>query len=134
MVDKKEVRKMMDSLGVSMEEATRIIEYDELVDKGSKVQKFELTPDQEKASALARRTTGKAEKKRSINVKKPADVAKEAIISELCAKIGSDILQSGTNPKILNKNRLLSFDIGEDSYELMLVKKNKKLQEKKRNS
>ena len=122
----KRVSSIMSSLGVSQAEAEEIYEFDKAIDRGERTQ-YDLDPDKEKeakkmANVKNHRTTGvynlnKRERK--------ANPTKASIIAEIAQFLMENSENACENVNITNKERQISFKIGENDYELTLVQKRK---------
>lgn len=94
-IDEKLVRKHMDLLGISREDAIQLIEDDRKIDKGEKL--FELSKEQEKAAKEARQVSRKptvykfdtTKRKRAENVGKRdlIEVIRKALEDAGCTSI-----------------------------------------------
>lgn len=116
-----QVAKLMKTLGCTREEATDIIQADSDIDHGKRVS-FDLSPEDEKrAKKYANCDTHKRVKK--IVERKP-DEEKEAIVAEIAEFFDKKSGFPTENVEIINKNRQIRFSIGENWYEITLVKKN----------
>ena len=114
----------MSSLGVSQAEAEEIYEYDKAIDRGERTQ-YDLDPEKEKeakkfANVKNHRTTGvynlnKRERK--------ANPTKASIIAEIAQFLTENSENACENVKVVNKERQISFSIGDNKYELTLVQK-----------
>lgn len=112
------VEKLMKKLGCTREEALELIAYDKAVDKGA--DPYKLTPEQQKVAKKMCATGTKAKTEKVVkNHKKDAEKAE--IISELAQFLTEkvDFLE------ISNAERQIFFKIGENSYDLTLIKKRK---------
>ena len=124
MKDQKRIDELVDLLGCSMVEAQQIIEDDKKIDKGERVA-FDLSKeDEKKALKLA---NVKEHKKPAVykfeKRERKADTTKEGVIEQ----IANFLQENGyENVEITNKSKLIAFRIGEDDYELNLVRKRKK--------
>ena len=124
MKDQKRTDELVDLLGCSMVEAQQIIEDDKKIDKGERVA-FDLSKeDEKKALKLA---NVKEHKKPAVykfeKRERKADTTKEGVIEQ----IANFLQENGyENVEITNKSKLIAFRIGEDDYELNLVRKRKK--------
>lgn len=123
MKDQKRIDELVDLLGCSMVEAQQIIEDDKKIDKGERVA-FDLSKeDEKKALKLA---NVKEHKKPAVykfdKREKKADTTKEGVIQAIYDFLNENGYE---NCEILNKSKLISFKIGEDSYELDLKRKRK---------
>lgn len=119
----------MEKLGFSKEEITDILKSDAEIDHGAKL--FELDPEKEKVAKEARHcgtrkaptvykldnTDGKRSKKEN--------TTKAAIIAELATFLAENSVNSCENVEITNKERMIAFVCGENSYELTLIQKRK---------
>lgn len=112
------VEKLMKNLGCSQAEALDIIACDKAIDKGERL--FELT-DKQKKNAKKMCATGTKAKTEKVVKNHKKDAEKAEIISELAQFLTEKV----ENLEILNAERQISFKIGENSYELTLIKKRK---------
>lgn len=116
-----QVAKLMKTLGCTREEAIDIIQADSDIDHGKRVS-FDLSPEDEKrAKKYANCDTHKRVKK---TVERKPDEEKEAIVAEIAEFFNKKSGFSTENVEIINKNRQIRFSIGENWYEITLVKKN----------
>ena len=116
-----QVAKLMKTLGCTREEAIDIIQADSDIDHGKRVD-FDLSPEDEKrAKKYANCDTHKRVKR---TVERKPDEEKERIIEEISHFIDFTIGFPTENVEIINKNRQIRFSIGENWYEITLVKKN----------
>lgn len=117
----KRVDELVESLGCSIAEAKQIIEDDKKVDKGEHMG-FDLDETQEKQ---ALKMANVRERKKPLNFQRKerkADTAKEGVIQQ----IFNFLVENGyMNTEITNKSKLISFSIGEEAYELNLIRKRK---------
>lgn len=116
-----QVAKLMKTLGCTREEAINIIQADSDIDHGKRVS-FDLSPEDEKrAKKYANCDTHKRVKK---TVERKPDEEKEAIVAEIAGFFDKKSSFPTENVEIINKNRQIRFSIGENWYEITLVKKN----------
>ena len=119
----KQVDRLVELLGCSIAEAEDIIISDKKIDKGEQVD-FGLTKEQEK-QALKFANAKEHKKPMVLNLKqkeRKADTTKEGVIQA----IYDFLVENGyENCEILNKSKLIGFQIGEDSYEFNLIRKRK---------
>lgn len=118
--------RIMRTLGVSAEEAEEIIQCDKAIDKGERVY-FDLSIEKEKE---AKKMSNVRDRKRPILLeRKPrerkANPTKGSIIAEIAKFLQETSENACENVEITNKERQISFKIGENSYELTLVQKRK---------
>lgn len=116
-----QLEKIMRILGISEEEAKQVIADDKAIDKGEKL--FEQTKEQKavtkqmsatgtrKAPTVYNFDTTKRERKK--------DSTKEEFITNLAQYLENCV----ENVEILNPSKLISFKIGEDTFELDLKRK-----------
>ena len=112
------VEKLMKNLGCSQAEALDIIACDKAIDKGERL--FELT-DEQKKNAKKMCAIGTKTKTEKVVKNHKKDAEKAEIISELAQFLTEKV----ENLEILNAERQISFKIGDNSYELTLIKKRK---------
>ena len=119
----KRVDELVDLLGCSIVEAEQIIADDEKINKNQAVD-FGLTKEQEKQAL--KYANVKEHKKPAVykfdKREKKADVTKEGVIQALFDFLSKNGYE---DTQILNKSKLISFKIGEDTYELDLKRKRK---------
>lgn len=120
----KRVDELVDLLGCSIVEAEQIIADDEKINKNQAVD-FGLSKEEEKKAL--KYANVKEHKKPAVykfdKREKKADVTKEGVIQALFDFLGKNGYE---DTQILNKSKLISFRIGEDDYELNLIRKRKK--------
>ena len=116
-----QVAKLMKTLGCTREEAIDIIQADSDIDHGKRVS-FDLSKEDEKrAKKYANCDTHKRVKR---TVERKPDEEKEAIVAEIAEFFDKKSGFPTENVEIINKNRQIRFSIGENWYEITLVKKN----------
>lgn len=116
-----QVAKLMKTLDCTREEAIDIIQADSDIDHGKRVS-FDLSKEDEKrAKKYANCDTHKRVKK---TVERKPDEEKEAIVAEIAEFFDKKSGFPTENVEIINKNRQIRFSIGENWYEITLVKKN----------
>ena len=120
----KRVEEIVDLLGCSIYEAEQVIADDKKIDKGQEVD-FGLTKEQEKQAL--KYANVKEHKKPAVykfdKRERKADTTKEGVIEQ----IAQFLTENGyANVEITNKSKLIGFSIGDDNYELNLIRKRKK--------
>jgi len=119
----KRIDEIVDSLGCSIAEAEQILADDKKIDRGEAVS-FGLSKEDEK-KALKYANVREHKKPMVLNLTKrerKADVTKEGVIEAL----NGFLIEKGyENVEITNKSKLISFTLGEDTYELNLIRKRK---------
>lgn len=115
------VERIMRSGHYSLEEATEIAIDDWRIDHGERCE-WEPTVEEEKAMRKATKIVG--ERKKSVvpaKRERKEDIAK----IELIAILANALDGRGENVEVVNKERLISFMFGDESYEITLTKKRK---------
>ena len=120
----KRVEEIVNLLGCSIYEAEQVIADDKKIDKGQEVD-FGLTKEQEKQAL--KYANVKEHKKPAVykfdKRERKADTTKEGVIEQ----IAQFLTENGyANVEITNKSKLIGFSIGDDNYELNLIRKRKK--------
>lgn len=118
------VDEIVDLLGCSIKEAEQILKDDTAINKGERMP-FDLSKEDEK-KALKFANVKEHKKPMVLNLQKrerKADTTKEGVIQQ----IFDFLVENGyENCEILNKSKLISFKIGDDTYEFNLIRKRKK--------
>ena len=119
----KRVDEIVNLLGCSIYEAEQVIADDKKIDKGQEVD-FGLTKEQEKQAL--KYANVKEHKKPAVykfdKRERKADTTKEGVIEQ----IAQFLTENGyANVEITNKSKLIAFQIGDDNYELNLIRKRK---------
>jgi hypothetical protein len=116
-----QVQKLMRILGVSEEEALQVIADDKAIDKGEKL--FEQTKEQKavtkQMTATGTRKTPTVYNFDTTKRERKKDGTKEEFIANLAEYLQTSV----ENVQILNPSKLISFTIGEDTFELDLKRK-----------
>lgn len=123
---KKEERiaELMAKLKCTREEAESVIESDLAIDKGAKL--FELTAEQKKVAKQATNTKrGPTVYKFEQKKERKKNDTKGLIIAEIAKFLTENEEISVENLEIVNAEKLISFKIGENSFELDLKQKRK---------
>lgn len=121
------VEEIMRLLKCTEEEAKSVIEADKAIDKGEKL--FELT-DEQKANVKKVTKAGTRETKKPFTLDlKPRERKKNATKGAIIAVLAKFLTENEEilveNLQILNEEKLISFSIGENTYELDLKQKRK---------
>lgn len=125
-----QVVKMMRLLQCSEEEARQVIADDKKIDRGEKMP-FDLPPDKEK---IARSYTKTGTRKTPTTYQldntggkrsRKENPTKAGIVAELAKFLTEKSENACENVNVTNKERQISFTIGEETYELTLVQKRK---------
>lgn len=119
MLDQKQ--RIMEFLGVDAETAEQVLADDKAIDKGEPMP-FDLTAEQEKVARKAVRGERKAPTVYKFNTRqRKENTTKSALIADLAVFLA----EKAENVQILNKERLISFKIGENDFEITLTQKRK---------
>ena len=116
------VQKHMRLLGISEEEAKALIEADKAIDKGEKMD-FDLSKEQQK---IAKKMTSTGTRTKSSNSPRAhkENPTKALIIDQLWQKLAE--IEHISNLKIENKEKLITFSLNGNDYNLDLVQKRAK--------
>ena len=118
------VERLMRGGHYSLEEATQIAIDDWRIDHGDRCE-WEPTVEEEKAMRKATKVVGERKKSTTpVKRERKEDEVKQALIALLAAALGDGDL-AAENVDITNKERMIAFNVGEDSFEVMLTKKRK---------
>ena len=114
------ISRIMKGLKCSREEAEDVYAYDLKVDRDEKTE-YDLDPEKARvAQKMAHTGTRTVEK--PVRRTHKENATKAGIIADLANFLGNIV----ENVQITNKERLISFKIGPENYELTLVQKRKK--------
>ena len=121
-----QVEKLMRLLDCTQEEALDVIEKDKIIDRGGRTE-FDL--DEEKEKIAKKMANVDTHKKATVYKwdKKPRkeNPTKAGIIAELAQFLEKNSENACEMVTITNKERQISFKIGENMFELTLVQKRK---------
>lgn len=113
---------LMKKLGITREEALELEGYDDDVNKGKKTE-YDLNEEQEKVVHDMMRKKEHAKMGKVKRERKPNET-KEAIIAEIADFLAEDAQnQAYESVFVANKNRTITFSIGEKRFELNLIEK-----------
>lgn len=123
-----EIRKQMRLLGLTQSEAVQMWLEDEGIEHNPEQEALEQKAKENRITATIHQARAEVKQKtQRERVIKP-DEAKETIIAEIAGllnRLGCE------NVEMVNKTKLITFDMGTDSFKIDLTRKNKKLAEKK---
>lgn len=115
------VERLMRGGHYSLEEATQIAIDDWRIDHGDRCE-WEPTVEEEKAMRKATKVVGERKKSATpVKRERKEDVVKQ----ELIALLAEALVAYGEDVVVTNKERMIAFNVGEDSFEVMLTKKRK---------
>ena len=118
--------RIMQGLGVDETTAEQILACDKAIDRGERME-FDLSPELEKQ---AKKMINVQEHKKPFvptfkKVERKENVTKSEIIAEIVAFLSENPTLCAENVQILNKERQISFQKGENTFEITLVQKRK---------
>ena len=116
--------KIIRLLEVSEQEAEEILAYDKDVEQGKKTI-YDFTAEQEKQTRKYRQADRKPTAYNFTKRERKPNATKGGLIAELYEFLTKNSQFSTENVQITNKERQISFSIGEDKFELTLVQKRK---------
>ena len=115
------VERLMRGGHYSLEEATQIAIDDWRIDHGDRCE-WEPTVEEEKAIRKATKVVGERKKSATpVKRERKEDLVKQELITLLAEALGA----YGEDVVVTNKERMIAFNVGEDSFEVMLTKKRK---------
>ena len=117
----------MAGLGCTEDEAKAIYAADCEIDH-NKPQDFDLPPEKQKVAQKFAHTGTRKMKETGLNLKprvRKPNATKAGIIDSLFKFLSENCEFSAENVTILNKERQISFAVGDDTFELTLVQKRK---------
>lgn len=118
------VERLMRGGHYSLEEATQIAIDDWRIDHGDRCE-WEPTVEEEKAMRKATKVVGERKKSATpVKRERKEDEVKQALINLLAAALGEGDLDVA-DIVVTNKERMIAFNVGDDSFEVMLTKKRK---------
>lgn len=129
MTDKEKQITAMRKIGMTDDEIKKLLEYDNRVNHGE--DDYKLTPEQEKVSKKARnigtRKTPTVYKLDNTGGKRSRkeDAIKGGLIAELFKFLSENSEFAIKDCEIVNKERMISFSIGTDRFEVTLTRKQK---------
>ena len=112
----------MRNLGCTEEEALQLIQDDKDIDRGIR-KDFDLSPEDEKKAKKWANVSSRNTENDKPHTKQRENPTKEGIIEDLFKFLCENGYET---PQITNKTRQIAFKMGENSFELTLVQKNKK--------
>ena len=122
MVGEDRITFLMKKLGISRDEALELEGYDNDVNKGKKTE-YDLSKEQEKVVHDMMRKKEHAKMGKVKRERKPNET-KEAIIAEIAEFLAEDAQsQAYEDVFVANKNRTITFSVGEKKFELNLIEK-----------
>lgn len=121
-----QVQRVMYGLNCTREEAEDVIKWDKVIDQGGRTP-YDLDPEAEKA---AKKLANVTERKKPANYEfskreRKENPTKSGIVAEIAQFLTENSQFATESVEITNKERMISFKIGEESYEITLIQKRK---------
>ena len=116
--------KLMRTLKISAQEADELMAYDNAVDHGLKTE-YDLTAEQEKETRKYRQADRKPTVYNFNKRERKPNATKEGLVKEIADFLEKMSGFATENVEITNKNREITFKIGEDTFTFTLVQKRK---------
>ena len=127
-IDDEYLRKQMAILHLSEDEAIQMYLEDEGYEVNPEQEALEQKAKENRITATIHQARAYKPKTQRERVVKP-DPTKEDIIAKVAQYLVDEL--GCSNVQIVNKSKIITFDLGEDEYKIDLTRKNKKLAEKK---
>ena len=119
-----QLEKLMKNLDISEAEARDILAQDKLIDRGEKMD-FDLPPEKLKIA----QTFTKADRKPGVYKFTPRQRKENPTKSDIISAISAFLPELDSvlceNVEIVNKERMISFTVGDNKFELTLTQKRK---------
>lgn len=125
--DNEQIQRIMQGLNCTEEEAREIYLADREIDH-DQPQDFDLPPEKLKVAQKFAHTGTRKMKETGLNLKpreRKPNVQKQEIIAEIARFLAENASFSAENLEIPNKERVISFQMGAEKYELTLTQKRK---------
>lgn len=129
-IDETQVKRIMQGLKCSRDEAVEIFLADKAIDRGERME-FDLPPELEKEAKKMANVTERKRKAPTVynfdtsKKKRKENPTKAGIIAEIAKFLQEQSENACENVNITNPERQIAFTIGENSYEFTLVQKRK---------
>lgn len=119
-----QLNKLMKNLGIFEDEAREILAEDKLIDRGEKMP-YDLPPDKLKVAQTFTKADRKPTAYKFTPRQRKENPTKADIIREIFQHLPHLESVLCENVEITNKERQISFSVGENKYELTLTQKRK---------
>lgn len=123
----KQEQTIMEKLGCSLDEAKDVIACDKAIDRGERVY-FDLTKEEEKLAKKWAHTGTKQKKPTAYKFDKRQTTKPNPTKEGIITMLENALLTCGLevrNVQVVNKGKLIAFDLGENSFEIDLKQKRK---------
>lgn len=124
MADVGQKERIMKILNVSAKEADEILAYDKLVEQG-KPTPYDFSKDEEKKLRKYRQADRKPVNYKFTQRERKPNATKEGIVVEIAEFLKTNSAFATENVEITNKNREITFSVGDDTFTWTLVQKRK---------
>lgn len=124
MADVGQKERIMKILNVSAKEADEILAYDKLVEQG-KPTPYDLSKSEEKKLRKYRQADRKPVNYKFTQRERKPNATKEGIVVEIAEFLKTNSAFETENVEITNKNREITFSVGDDTFTWTLVQKRK---------
>jgi hypothetical protein len=124
MADVGQKERIMKILNVTAQEADEILAYDKLVEQG-KPTPYDLSPEEEKKLRKYRQADRKPTAYKFSQRERKPNATKEGLVVEIATFLAENSGFDTKNVEITNKNREITFTVGEDTFTWTLVQKRK---------
>lgn len=122
MADVGQKERIMKILNVTAQEADEILAYDKLVEQG-KPTPYDLSPEEEKKLRKYRQADRKPTAYKFDKRERKPNATKEGLVVEIATFLAENSGFDTKNVEITNKNREITFTVGEDTFTWTLVQK-----------
>lgn len=122
MADVGQKERIMKILNVTAQEADEILAYDKLVEQG-KPTPYDLSPEEEKKLRKYRQADRKPTNYKFTQRERKPNATKEGLVVEIATFLAENSGFDTKNVEITNKNREITFTVGEDTFTWTLVQK-----------
>lgn len=122
MADVGQKERIMKILNVTAQEADEILAYDKLVEQG-KPTPYDLSPEEEKKLRKYRQADRKPTAYKFSQRERKPNATKEGLVVEIATFLAENSGFDTKNVEITNKNREITFTVGEDTFTWTLVQK-----------
>lgn len=122
MADVGQKERIMKILNVTAQEADEILAYDKLVEQG-KPTPYDLSPEEERKLRKYRQADRKPTAYKFTQRERKPNATKEGLVVEIATFLAENSGFDTKNVEITNKNREITFTVGEDTFTWTLVQK-----------
>lgn len=124
MADEKRIAELMKALDISREEAIEVLQDDDDIEHG-KPKDFDLSEEKKKVAQKYTKSTTHKKSENSVKRERKPNEQKGALIQALYEFFTENCELSVENVEIVNKEKLITFKLGEENYKLDLIQTRK---------